>query len=199
MNQMTFSPKPLIQLGSTPSLVVPKKQPLSPSSPATSVLTDFSQVLPQWIEVDTPVDQAHQKMRYAGVRLLFVMDSHDHCIGVITAKELIGKRRINIAMQQRQLSREDVTVEMVMTPWHKLSAMPFNQLSSLSIEDLVLSMESFTDQHLLIIEHNDRHEPSIRGIISATDIQAAIGKAITSIPMAQSFADICKVVTGHDI
>lgn len=199
MNQIVFSPKPLIQLGSTPSLVVPKKPSLSPQSPATSVLTDFSQVVPQWVDGDSPVDQAHQKMRDAGVRLLFVMDSHEHCIGVITAKEIIGKRRINIAMQQRQLSREDITAEMIMTPWHQLSAMPLNQLSSLSIEDLVISRESLTDQHLLIIEHDDHHEPSIRGIVSASDIQAAIGKTINAIPRAQSFADICHVITGHDI
>lgn len=199
MNQIIFSPKPLIQLGSTPTLVVPKKPSLSPQSPAISVLTDFSQVRPQWIDGDTPVDQAHQKMRGAGVRLLFVMDSHEHCIGVVTAKEIIGKRRINIAMQQRQLSWEDITAEMIMTPWHTLSAMPINQLSSLSIEDLVISMESFTDQHLLIIEHDDRHDPRIRGIISASDIQAAIGKTINAIPRAQSFADICHVITGHDI
>ncbi|WGI25438.1 CBS domain-containing protein [Halomonas alkaliantarctica] len=199
MNQVTFAPKPLIQLGATPLLTMPAARRLLPTSPAMTVLTDFSQVMPQSVDADTPIDEAHLKMRYGGVRMLFVMDNKAHCIGVITSKEVIGSRRINLAMQQRNLSREEITAEMIMTPWHKLSAMPVSQLASLTIEDLVLSMEAFTDQHLLITEQNDHHETRIRGIISATDIQSAVGKEINPVPRAKSFADICHVITGHDL
>ncbi|NYT71854.1 CBS domain-containing protein [Halomonas sp. QX-2] len=199
MNQVTFSPKPLIQLGSAPLLAKPAAQRLLPTSPAMTVLTDFSQVMPQSVDADTPIDEAHLKMRYSGVRLLFVMDHQAHCIGIINSKEVIGTRRINIAMQQRNLSREEVTAEMIMTPWHKLSAMPIAQLASLTIEDLVLSMEAVTDQHLLITEQNDDHHIRIRGLISASDIQSAVGKEINPVPMAKSFADICQVITGHDL
>lgn len=199
MNQVTFSPKSLVQLGSAPTLATPSPKRLLPSSPAMTVLTDFSQVVPQSVDADTSIDEAHLKMRYSGVRLLFVMDYKAHCIGVITSKEVIGTRRINIAMQQRNLSREEVTAEMVMTPWHKLSAMPVAQLGSLTIEDLVLSMEAITDQHLLITELNDNQELRIRGLISASDIQSAVGKEINSLPMAKSFADICQVINGHDL
>ncbi len=199
MNQVTFSPKPLVQLSTTPLLTMPAQRRLQPTSPAMTVLTDFSQVVPQAVEADTPVDEAHLKMRHGGIRLLFVMDKQAHCIGVITSKEVIGTRRINLAMQQRNLNRAEVTAEMIMTPWHKLSAMPVSQLASLTIEDLVLSMETVTDQHLLITEQNDQHELRIRGLISASDIQSAIGKEINPVPMAKSFADICQVVTGHDL
>ncbi len=199
MNQVRFSPKPLVQLSSTPLLAMPAQRRLLPTSPAMTVLTDFSQVVPQSIEADTPIDEAHLKMRHGGIRLLFVMDKQAHCIGVITSKEVIGTRRINIAMQQRNLTRDEVTAEMIMTPWHKLSAMPVAQLASLTIEDLVLSMEAVTDQHLLITEQNDNHELRIRGLISANDIHSAVGKEINPVPMAKSFADICQVVTGHDL
>lgn len=199
MNQVTFSPKPLIQLSSTPVLAIPAPRRLLPTSPAMTVLTDFSQVAPQSVGADTPIDEAHLKMRYGGVRLLFVMDKQDHCTGVITSKEVIGTRRINLAMQQRNLTHGEVTAEMVMTPWHKLSAMPIAQLASLTIEDLVLSIDTITDQHLLITEQNDNHELRIRGIISTSDIQSTVGKDINPVPIAKSFADICQVITGHDL
>lgn len=199
MNQVTFSPKPLVQLSSTPLLAMPAPRRLLPTSPAMTVLTDFSQVMPQSVDADTPIDEAHLKMRHGGIRLLFVMDKQAHCIGVITSKEVIGTRRINLAMQQRNLTRAEVTAEMIMTPWHKLSAMPVAQLASLTIEDLVLSMEAVTDQHLLITEKNDHQALRIRGLISASDIQNAVGKEINPVPMAKSFADICQVVTGHDL
>lgn len=199
MNQVTYSPKPLTQLSTTPILAMPAPKRLLPTSPAMTVLTDFSQLMPQSVDADTPIDDAHLKMRHGGIRLLFVMDKRAHCIGVITSKEVIGSRRINLAMQQRNLNREEVTAEMIMTPWQKLSAMPVSQLGSLTIEDLVLSMESFTDQHLLITEFNDNQELRIRGLISASDIQNAVGKDINPVPMAKSFAEICQVITGHDL
>ncbi len=199
MNQVTFSPKLFAQLNTMPLLAMPTPRRLLPSSPAMTVLTDFSQIVPQSVDADTPIDQAHLKMRYGGVRLLFVMDKQAHCIGIVTSKEVIGTRRINLAMQQRHLTREEVTAEMVMTPWHKLSAMPVAKLASLTIEDLVLAMEAVTDQHLLITEQNDNNELRIRGLISASDIQNAVGKEINPMPMAKSFADICQVITGHDL
>lgn len=199
MNQVTFSPKPLTQLGSTPVLAMPSPKRLLPTSPAMTVLTDFSQIVPQSVDAGTSIDDAHLKMRYGGVRLLFVMDKKARCIGVLTSKEVIGTRRINLAMQQRNLTREEVTAEMIMTPWQKLSAMPMSQLGSLTIEDLVLSMESFTDQHLLVTELSDNQEIRIRGIISASDIQNAVDKDINPVPRAKSFAEICQVITGHDL
>lgn len=199
MNQVTFSPKLFAQLNTMPLLAMPTPRRLLPSSPAMTVLTDFSQIVPQSVDADTPIDQAHLKMRYGGVRLLFVMDKQAHCIGIVTSKEVIGTRRINLAMQQRHLTREEVTAEMVMTPWRKLSAMPVAKLASLTIEDLVLAMEAVTDQHLLITEQNDNNELRIRGLISASDIQNAVGKEINPMPMAKSFADICQVITGHDL
>jgi len=205
MNQTLHSHKPLVQFGATPLLTTPAPKQLTPDSPAMTVLTDFTQVMPQSIAGDTPIDDAHLKMRHGGVRLLFVMDKQAHCIGVLTAKEVIGTRRINLAMQQRNLERSEVTAAMIMTPWEKLSAMPLEQLASLTIEDLVLSMESFTEQHLLITERKPNQELSVRGIISATDIQTVMGSRIpaklptTVVPMARSFADICQVITGHDL
>ena len=205
MNQTLHSHKPLAQFGATPLLTTPAPKQLTPDSPAMTVLTDFTQVMPQSIAGDTPIDDAHLKMRHGGVRLLFVMDKQAHCIGVLTAKEVIGTRRINLAMQQRNLERSEVTAAMIMTPWEKLSAMPLEQLASLTIEDLVLSMESFTEQHLLITERKPNQELSVRGIISATDIQSAMGSRLntqpptTVVPMARSFADICQVITGHDL
>ena len=45
----------------------------------------------------------------------------------------------------------------------------------------------------------------MRGIISATDIQTVMGSRLntqlpsTVVPIARSFADICQVITGHDL
>ncbi|AXY41759.1 CBS domain-containing protein [Halomonas sp. JS92-SW72] len=202
MNTLNLSHQPLRQLAAPLLLVNPHRPPLSASSSALEVLTDFSVLTPRTIAADVGVDEAHLMMRHGGIRLLLVIDDRGHCLGVLTAREVIGDRRITLAMQERDLSRDEVTVGMIMTPWHKLSAMPLEQLASLTIEDLLLSLEAMTDQHLLVTEHGHQGREWIRGLVSAADIRRAVGSnggKLSGVPVAQSFADICRVVTGHDL
>jgi len=199
MNQLYFSHKPLSQLASAPLLVTPPRPRLSASSPALEVLTDFSRLSPRTISANVGVEEAHLMMRHGGIRLLLVLDEQQRCIGVLAAREVIGGRRTTLAMQQHGLPHAEITVGMIMTPWHKLAAMPLEQLASLTIEDLLLSLESMTDQHLLVTQRDDQRREWIRGLVSAADIRRAVGDGDKVAPLAQSFADICRVVTGHEL
>jgi CBS domain-containing protein len=162
-------------------------------------MTDFTVIQPRIIKASTPIDEAHMKMRHGGVRLLLVVDDQQRCIGVLTAKEVIGGRRITQAMQQRGISREGVTVSMVQTPFHKLLTMSLEQLTSMTIDDLVRTLESFGEQHLLITDGIDTQHQRIRGLISASDIGRSLGNDTTILPGARSFSDICQVVMGHEL
>jgi DeoR family transcriptional regulator, catabolite repression regulator len=202
MNTLTLSHKPLAHLAAPPRLVTPPRPRLDPDSPALEVLTDFSRLAPRTIPVEMRVDEAHLMMRHGGIRLLLVVDDRQRCIGVLAAREVIGGRRITLAMQQHDLPRGEVTVGLIMTPWHKLAAMPLEQLASLTIEDLLLSLEAMTDQHLLVTERDGQGQEWIRGLVSAADIRRAVGAgdaATPGMPLAHSFADICRVVTGHEL
>ncbi len=199
MTIMASSTRPLGPLNTQPSVAMPETIRLLPSSPALALMTDFTLIQPRIIKADTPIDEAHLKMRYGGVRLLLVVDDRQHCTGVLTAKEVIGGRRITQAMQQRGITREEVTVSMVQTPCHKLLAMSLEQLASLTIDDLVRALESFGEQHLLITDRIETQHPRIRGIISAPDIGRSLGSDLSALPEARSFADICQVVMGHEL
>ncbi|MEQ5803536.1 CBS domain-containing protein [Halomonas sp. H10-9-1] len=199
MNTLHLSYKPLPQLLAPPRLVTPPRPRLSASSPALEVLTDFSRIPPRTIHANVGVEEAHLMMRYGGVRLLLVLDEQQRCIGVLAAREVIGGRRTTLAMQQHGLPSDEVTVGMIMTPWRRLAAMPLEQLASLTVEDLLLSLESMTDQHLLVTQCDDQGQEWIRGLVSATDIRRAVGAGDKATPLAQSFADICRVVTGHEL
>ena len=54
MDKKPLSRKPLVQFGANPLLTTPAAKQLTPDSPAMSVLTDFSQVMPQSIAGDKP-------------------------------------------------------------------------------------------------------------------------------------------------
>lgn len=199
MTIMAFSAKPLSPLSHLPSIATPEINRLLPSSPALAVMTDFTLIPPRIIKADTPIDEAHLEMRHGGVRLLLVVDDRQHCTGVITAREVIGGRRITQAMQHRGITRGEVTVSMVQTPCHKLLGISLKQLASLTIDDLVRALHTFGEQHLLVTENVESQHQRIRGIVSATDIGRSFDRDLTALPEARSFADICQVVMGHDL
>lgn len=199
MTTMAFSTSPLNLLTSPTPIAKPVFNRLLPSSPARALMTDFTLTQPRIIKARTPIDEAHLKMRHGGVRLLLVVDDREDCTGVLTAKEVIGGRRITQAMQHRGITRDAVTVSMVQTPCHKLLTMSLEQLASLTIDDLVRALESFGEQHLLITDRAEGQQQRIRGIISASDIGRSLGSDSTTLPGARSFSDICQAVMGHEL
>ncbi|RTR02927.1 CBS domain-containing protein [Halomonas nitroreducens] len=199
MTTLTSSPERLEALSGHPLIVKPVRTRLSPDSPALTVLTDFSLTPPLTISVDTPILDARKVMQHGGVRLLLVVDDLKRCLGVLTAREVIGGRRTTQAMQNRALPRAEVTAGMVQTPCQELRALSMERLANLTIGQLMRDLESFGDQHLLVTERDRRHGLQIRGVISAADIGRALGTDMSTVPEARSFADICRVVLGHDL
>ena len=199
MTTLTTSTDRLETLSGHPLIVSPAHRRLSPDSPALTVLTDFSHTPPLTISADTSILDARKVMEYGGVRLLLVVDDLGRFLGVLTAREVIGGRRTTQAMQLRNLPRADVTVGMVQTPSHELRALSMDRLANLTIGQLVRDLESFSDQHLLVTETDRRQGLRIRGVISASDIGRALGTDMSAVPEARSFADICRVVLGHDL
>ncbi|MCG7600743.1 CBS domain-containing protein [Halomonas sp. McH1-25] len=174
---------------STPSLGL--------DSPARALLTDFQVTRAHCIAASSPTTRALEAMKQAGVRLLMVVDAQERFTGVITARELIGGRLVTLAMQRRQIDREDVTVEMVQTPHDQLHALPLAKLERARIGDLVETLRSSGDQHLLVTEPDADGQPRIRGLISTTDISQALGIKLDRPPEARTFASICQVILGH--
>ncbi|MHB0774131.1 CBS domain-containing protein [Halomonas sp. WWR20] len=172
---------------------------LSLESPARALLTDFQVTRAQSILALNSAVHALNVMKQAGVRLLMVIDTEGRFTGVVTARELIGGRRVTLAMQQYQVGRDEVTVEMVQSPRHQLHALPLAKLEHANVGDLVETLKSFGDQHILVTEPTADGAARIRGLVSASDISRALGIDLNQPPEARSFAAICQVILGHEI
>ncbi|WP_372612854.1 CBS domain-containing protein [Halomonas sp.] len=199
MTTLTTPPVKPVALNSRPTIATPETLILDAVSPALMVLTDFARTSPQTVNADQPVDEAHQTMISGGVRLLLVVDDHGRCSGVLPAREVIGGRRITLAMQQHGVARAEVTADMIQTPLDKTPTLTMETLASLTLGDLVKSLKSFGEQHLLVTEPTSHQGVRIRGMISAADIGRVLGYGPHGMPEAKSFADICKVVLGREL
>ena len=171
---------------------------LTLDSPSVRLLTDFTAQRAQTILTSNTTDQALNVMKQAGVRLLMVIGPDGRFTGVVNARELVGGRKITIAMQQHDVPREEVTVDMIQTPRAQLHSLSLEQLENARVGDLVETLKAFGDQHVLITAVDDG-KTIIRGLVSASDISRALGIDLEHPPEARSFAAICQVILGHDL
>ncbi|MDH3899624.1 MAG: CBS domain-containing protein [Gammaproteobacteria bacterium] len=159
--------------------------------PATRVMTDFRQVTPVTIEPRSKISTALDKMKEAGVRLLFVPDRDDHIIGIIIATDIQGERPIRLA-EESGILHGDISVAMIMTPLEEIGAVDMRSVSAACVGHIVNTLRSLERQHTLVVEVDQETEQhTIRGLFSTTHISKLLGQDITDPEYAvHSFAEV---------
>src|SRR3989344_5928442 len=115
-------------------------------SPAATVMTNFKVVHPITTRPEVAIDTALMKMKTTGIRLLFVMNDADQIIGLVTAKDIMGERPIQIT-QQMQVPRADITVAAVMTPQSNICALDVQAVRDARGGDIVGTLRARERQH----------------------------------------------------
>jgi CBS domain-containing protein len=152
---------------------------VKPDSPAAAVMTSFKTVHPITTIPEVPIDVALKKMKTAGVRLLFVMNNADQIIGLVTAKDIMGERPIQITRQMR-VPRADITVAAVMTPQPDICALDALAVRDARVGDIVDTLNAQNRQHALVVE-TDKATQSQRviGMFSTSQISKLLGYNVT--------------------
>ncbi|MFT4769050.1 MAG: CBS domain-containing protein [Glaciecola sp.] len=164
--------------------------PVTVSSPATAVLTDFSLQQPLVLEHTTTIDEAEALMKKTHVRLKLVVDARDAFKGVVSLADLLSVKVMQ-AVKRTGVERSELTVESVMTKKDAMLAVDIASLKAAKIGDLLLTMQSFGDQHVLVVDGVDG---SIRGLVSASDIARRLNIPVTINERANSLAQIYQAV-----
>ncbi|MCV6609892.1 MAG: CBS domain-containing protein [Amphritea sp.] len=173
--------------------------PVTLRSSALEVMTDFSRVAPVTVTETMPVDDALEWMKRQHVRMLFVTNAAQRFIGVITARDISGNQ-IMQHMSHHGVRRDEVLVAHIMTVKQSLRSLTYEQVDHARIGDIMLTLKSSGDQHLLVLDKSDLGIHRIRGIISASDISRKLRVGFDVMYEAKSFAEIEKVIShGRDI
>jgi len=164
-------------------------------SPALAVMTDFRKVAPVTTRASVSIDDALQKMKTAGVRLLFVVDDLDRIIGLITAKDIMGERPIQLT-QQARIARSAITVAMLMRPQPEIQVMDFERVRLAQVGDIVATLQSLQRQHALVVEiDKPAGTHRVVGIFSTSQISRFLGRDVTeSVRPANSLAEIVETI-----
>ncbi|VAW75040.1 CBS domain protein [hydrothermal vent metagenome] len=165
-------------------------------SPALLAMTDFRQQIPVTIEPDMSIEWALQRMKTAGVRLLFVVNPGKPLLGLITSTDIQGEKPVQFR-QQLNLRHEEIMVRDIMTPHGELEATDMADVERATVGDIVSLLEKVGRRHALVLDQ-DPHTgaPAIRGIFSASRIEKQLDRIIETINIAQTFAEVESVLNN---
>ena len=164
--------------------------------PALNLLTDFYLTPAISVLATTQIDNALTQMICSGVRLLFVVDAGFKILGVVTSYDIQGEKPLRY-LQSRDCrigicAREDILVQDIMTPLHRWKVINYDQLIHATVANVVLTFKELGQRHLIVVDGvKDRSGGQVvRGLISLTALERALGTNIESTKVANSFAEI---------
>jgi signal-transduction protein with cAMP-binding, CBS, and nucleotidyltransferase domain len=160
------------------------------ASPALDAMTDLTLVKAATTHPRTTLRQAEQAMIYQGVRMLFVVTDMPLIEGLITATDLGGDKQMRV-VHERHLHYDELCVADVMTELGALDAIDFARVKAAAVGNAVATLQRLGRNHLLVVEAATAQTPRrVRGVISRSQVERQLGRAIDITPIANSFSEI---------
>jgi CBS-domain-containing membrane protein len=192
MMNSTYHVLPVVPLQRGATFVMPKQlvaAEVGMDHPALSVMTDFATVSALTILPLESIEVARTRMIHHGVRSLLVSDDQHHILGVITANDLSGERPMHVIRTQG-IRHAEVLVKDIMTPRENLEVLCMADLQVAKVGDIVSTLQAQGRQHALVVERGADQSQKLRGLFSASQIGRQLGKAIHTVPIARTFAEL---------
>lgn len=159
-------------------------------SPAIEAMTDFSRVNAVTIAAAASLDEANARMVLRGVRLLMVTGPDDAVEGLISARDILGEKPMQLA-QSRAGKRHDLTVRDLMVPVDRIDTLYLNEVLHARVSDILNALKSLGRQHIMVEDVDPASGlPRVRGIFSATQIGRLLGVPVLGFDLPQTFAEI---------
>ncbi|RIX44049.1 MAG: CBS domain-containing protein [Rhodocyclales bacterium GT-UBC] len=159
-------------------------------SPAVEAMTDFSRTQAVTINAGASLREANATMISRGVRLLMVTGSDDQVEGLITARDLLGEKPMQIA-QARNGKRDDLVVKDLMCPVGNIDTLYLGEVMNARVIDILNALKNQGRQHIMVEDVDPATGlPRVRGIFSATQIGRLLGVPVLGFELASTFAEI---------
>ncbi|MGH8399818.1 MAG: CBS domain-containing protein [Gammaproteobacteria bacterium] len=190
---MTIPYKALsVTLATTGTGIVPPDRELPVhvtfENPALDSMTDLRHSAAITVEPETALDVAEQRMKYGGVRLLFVVDLTGYLLGLVTLNDIKGERPVRF-QRDMGVSHDEILIRDIMTPAGRLEVISMEEVVESRVGDIIQTLKRTGRQHALV-EERAATGTVIRGIFSATRIGRQLGVQIESSGVAWTFAEL---------
>lgn len=159
-------------------------------SPAIEAMTDFLRTNAVVIEPESSVLEANARMISRGVRMLMVTTADDRVQGLITARDVLGEKPVQLALA-RGIKRDELQVADLMTPIGNVDTLYLNEVLHARVSDILEALKRLGRQHILVEDIDPKNGlPRVRGVFSATHIGRLLGVPVLGFELASTFAEI---------
>ena len=170
--------------------------PIRGESAAIEAMTDFARISAATIGTDASLEQTNATMIARGVRLLLVTTANGEVAGLVSARDLMGEKPIQVA-QAKGLRVPELRVADLMCPVADIDKVDLEAVLRAKVNDIVETLRSLGRQHLLVQDADPATGgPRVRGIFSATQIGRQLGAPVQGFDLARTFAEIEAALAG---
>lgn len=159
------------------------------TSPATRIVTSFTQTSPMRAVFDTTIEQASKQLNTQPSDFILVTDEYQKLIGIVASADLQSSK-IMILSQRLGLPRSEISLRYLMTPLSNLMGVSMKSLSYSCIGDALQTMEHHGAMFILVTAANNE----ISGLISARDIARKLQIPVHISPIAHTFSEVLESV-----
>lgn len=159
-------------------------------SPAIDAMSDFAYMASVTITPDASLFAANETMIARGVRLLLVVDEEKALIGVISTRDTLGERPMQM-LHHGKSNLFELTVADLMRPSAEIDLLDLADVKHASVGDVVATLKDLGLQHLLVATTDPEDaRQRVCGVFSATQIGRQLGVTIDTFEIARTFAEI---------
>lgn len=169
---------------------------VTPYSPALDVMTDFSRLHSVTIAPDAKLFTANETMLARGVRLLLVVDDNQHLLGVISTRDTLGERPMQL-LHQGKGNMFELTVGDLMHSIGGIDMLDLTDVRHANVGDIVATLKKLGQQHVLVASRDaGTGQQRVCGVFSATQIGRQLGVEVQTFEVACTFAQIEAALAG---
>lgn len=156
-------------------------------------MTDLARTAAATVEPTAKLEEAEARMKYARVRLLFVLQTDGALLGLVTLNDIKGERPLNY-QRETGVNFHEITAKDIMTPLGRLETLAMRDVAESSVGDIIETLKKTGRQHALVVERTAQGH-RIRGIFSARQIGRQLGIQIHTAGIAYTFAELETALT----
>lgn len=148
-------------------------------NPALDFMTDFEEVAAITVTPGVSIDDALDKMKHEGVRMLLVTDEDERVVGLVTSRDIQGEKPIEI-VQENRVPRSEIAVQDIMTPDSAIQVLNLLSVRNAQIGHIVETLHRLDRQHTLVVEVDpDSGNQVIVGMFSTSQISKQLKFDVT--------------------
>ncbi len=159
-------------------------------SPAIEAMTDLGRVSAATIGAGASLAEANSTMIARGVRLLLVTGDDGQLEGLVTARDTLGEKPMQLA-QARGVKPGELAVAHLMCPLSDIDMLSLKDVMNARVVDILDALKMLGRQHILVEDIDPANDkPRVRGIFSATQIGRLLGVPVQTFDLARTFGEI---------